>query len=181
MSATHSLILITGLPGTGKTRLARDIARHFGLPVLAKDAIKEPLFEVLGTGDREHSRRLSDASFAVLFAMARELLRAGTSLILEGNFRPGEHEPHLGDALHFAGHFVQVACRVDESVRAARLQARAGDPSRHAGHAVGQYSPGASGFLDIPGPRIEFDSSETPPRYAPLLARLEHELSDAIR
>jgi predicted kinase len=175
MPARHSLIVVTGLPGTGKTRLAREVGRHFGLPVLAKDAIKEPLFEVLGSGDRQHSRRLSDASFAVQFALARELLRTGTSLILEGNFRPGEHEPQLAGGARI----IQIACCVAAGVRAARLQARAADPARHAGHRPGEYSVAPAGFLDLPGPRIEFDSSETPPRYAPLRARLAQELTKA--
>jgi len=170
-----SLILITGLPGTGKTRLAREAGRHFGMPVLSKDLVKEALFEVLGTGDRDYSRVLSDASFAVLFAMAREMIHAGASVILEGNFRPGEHEAQLAGSARI----VQVACRVDESIRMTRLQSRERDPTRHRGHTVGQYSAAPCGFLDIPGPRIEFDSSERPPRYEPLFARLEREIQRA--
>ena len=84
--------LITGLPGTGKSTLARSLARHFALPLICKDTIKEPLLDVIGAADRSASRRLSDASFAVMFALARDCLRAGTDVILEGNFRPGEHE-----------------------------------------------------------------------------------------
>jgi predicted kinase len=86
------LILITGLPGTGKSTLARMIASRYGLPLICKDTIKEPLFDVIGASHRAGSRRLSDASFAVMFALARECL-GGTDLILEGNFRVGEHEP----------------------------------------------------------------------------------------
>jgi predicted kinase len=89
------LILITGLPGTGKSTLARSLARHLGVPLICKDTIKEPLLDLLGATDRSESRRLSDASFAVMFALARDCLRAGTDVILEGNFRPGEHEAAL--------------------------------------------------------------------------------------
>lgn len=89
------LILITGLPGTGKSTLARSLARHLALPLICKDTIKEPLLDLLGAADRSQSRRLSDASFAVMFALARDCLLAGTDVILEGNFRPGEHEAPL--------------------------------------------------------------------------------------
>src|SRR5690349_7421308 len=86
------VILITGLPATGKTTLARTVAARYGLPLVAKDLIKEPLLDVLGASDAAQSRRLSDASFAILFAIARELHAAGVDMLLEGNFRPGEHE-----------------------------------------------------------------------------------------
>jgi predicted kinase len=138
------LILITGLPGTGKSTLARSLARHLGLPLICKDTIKEPLLDLLGATDRSESRRLSDASFAVMFALARDCLRAGTDVIVEGNFRPGEHEVALfasisdantsdRNAAH-AARLTQILCRTPEPVRIARLKARANDPSRHAGH-----------------------------------------------
>jgi predicted kinase len=170
------LILITGLPGTGKSTLGRSLARHLGLPLICKDTIKEPLLDVIGAVDRPASRRLSDASFAVMFALARDCLRVGTDVILEGNFRSGEHEAALSASILEANasacsegntsapaeavptafnssvagadaalrndavdapdavRVTQILCRAAESVRLARLKARANDPSRHAGH-----------------------------------------------
>jgi glucokinase len=131
------LILITGLPGTGKSTLARSLARHLRVPLICKDTIKEPLLDLLGATDRSASRRLSDASFAVMFALARDCLRAGTDVILEGNFRSGEHETALSASIRDAPHAVrvtQILCCAPEPVRIARLKARAHDPSRHAGH-----------------------------------------------
>ena len=92
------LILVTGLPGTGKSTLARRLSRHFSVPLIYKDAIKEPLFDVLGAPNREGPRQLSNASFAVMFSILRDCLTAGTDVILEGNFRPGEHEGAILEA-----------------------------------------------------------------------------------
>ncbi len=162
MKRTH-LLIVTGLPATGKTTLARALARRHGAILIAKDVIKEPLLDVLGAADAAASRALSDASFAILFAMARELAGSGCDLVLEGNFRPGQHEESLRPlfAAHVAG--AQLLCRVPESVRRARLHARAQDPSRHAGHrdaellaaAAPVAGSSADGFLELPGARFE--------------------------
>ena len=52
------LIVVTGAPCAGKTTLARRIAETFRLPLIAKDDIKESLFDSLGWKDREWSKQL---------------------------------------------------------------------------------------------------------------------------
>ena len=158
------VLLITGLPGSGKSVLARFLAQRYGVLLLSKDLIKEPLLDVLGAGDAAHSKRLSDASFAALFAVARQALAAGLDLILEGNFRAGEHEEPL--RVISGAPLLQVLCRVDESVRLARLARRRQDPTRHAGHgdsdpAVAAQRSGDA-FLELAGERLTFDGGERP-------------------
>ena len=41
-------VLVNGLPGSGKTTLARAVAHHLGLPLFSKDVIKEAHADVLG-------------------------------------------------------------------------------------------------------------------------------------
>src|ERR1700688_5029763 len=147
------LLLISGLPGSGKSTLAQLLAQRYQVLLLSKDGIKEPLLELLGAGDAAHSRRLSDASFAVLFAVARAARTAQLDVILEGNFRPGVHEVMLaaGPGLHIA----QVLCRIDEPARRARLARRQQDGARHAGHGDAdpqvQAQLSSDAFLALPG------------------------------
>jgi predicted kinase len=134
------------------------------MPLVCKDRIKEPLLDVIGAVDGAQSRRLSDASFAVMFSIAHECLKAGTDLVLEGNFRVGEHEAQVQALTDLqAVRLAQVLCRAPESTRIARLKARATDLSRHAGHRdadiADQPPPAAQlDFLDLPSERLVFES-----------------------
>ena len=151
-------MIITGLPGTGKTTLARELAKRHTLPLVCKDTIKEPLMDMLGS--QASSRELSDVSFAIMFSLAREWLALGESLILEGNFRAGEHERTL--LATFPAEppdLLQVLCRADESERRARLLRRSTDARRHPGHRDAHQLdpvPACDSFLELPGERVTY-------------------------
>jgi predicted kinase len=152
------LLIITGLPGTGKTTLARDLAKRHALTLISKDTLKEPLLDMLE--GRVSSHELSNAAFAAMFALTRELLALGQSLVLEGNFRAGEHEAAVLAALPGeAPTIIQVLCTADEQERRSRLLSRATDPNRHPGHRdAHQLDPVAAcdSFLDLPGERLQY-------------------------
>ncbi len=162
MSRGPRLLLLTGAPASGKTQLAARLERHYGACRCSKDEIKELLFGALGEQDQQWSRRLSNASFAVLFAFTPRLLSAHALLLMEGNFRPGEHEPALQTALSTsAAALAQILCQADAVTGAARLAARALDPARHPGHRDRELDATATrgaGFLQLPGPRWVFNS-----------------------
>jgi predicted kinase len=164
------LLLIAGAPASGKSVLSRQLSQRYGAALCAKDALKEILFEALGTGEAlgtaraQWSRSLSDASFALLFHLAATLLQyAGPPrvVILEGNFRPGEHEAALQALLKASGaRLIQVLCQASPTTRAARLAARLADPLRHPAHHDASIDAGAPppGFLELPGARQRFDT-----------------------
>ena len=173
----RGVFLVTGLPACGKTTFARALAAALAAPLLMKDGIKEPLLDILGAADPAASRRLSDASFAVLFALAHEQLAAVGTVVLEGNFRPGEHERAVRAllarrALHSC---TQILCRVPEPLRQGRLQARATEQTRHPGHRDAAWATQAGvrgdAFLDLDGPRYVHDGATSAPLAGSTLIR----------
>jgi predicted kinase len=65
-------VFVTGPPGSGKTTLSHELAPALGLPVLAKDTIKEALFRTLGADSLDASRQLGRAAVMALLDVARE-------------------------------------------------------------------------------------------------------------
>src|SRR5271168_1748958 len=113
MVRNPDLTIILGTPASGKTTLARRLSADFSLPCLCKDDIKEALFDSLGPGDRDWSRRLSEASFAALARLAHTQLAAGNSCIVEGNWRES-HAAALRSMLANCGaRAAQICCRAE--------------------------------------------------------------------
>ncbi|HKT71554.1 MAG TPA: AAA family ATPase [Steroidobacteraceae bacterium] len=147
MLATR-LLIVTGLPATGKTTVAAMLAGRYGCALLAKDTIKESLLDTLSHGDVAWSRKLSDAAYAVTFSLARTFLASAVSVIVEGNFR-AEHAAPLERLVSSSLPDLrvgQILCAVDEEQRLARLRARTHDPARHPGHLDAMGAAGSAAF-----------------------------------
>jgi predicted kinase len=152
------LVVVTGAPGAGKTTLARALSAELQLPLLAKDDVKEALFDALGAGGLKRSNELGAASFEVLFRVAARFLESGVSCIVEGNFSWIEPFRALPPA-----RVVQLLCSVPAELAIERYGSR----ERHPGHVddvrVGEVGArieaGEWRVLDIGGELIEVDTS----------------------
>ena len=171
MSQTPSakILIVTGAPCAGKTTVAGRLARGLGAPLFTKDAIKERLFDAVGWGTPDLSRRLDEAAYSVLFHLAECEAAAGRTFVIESNFKPAKHSAPLRRMLDDNGaQAMQVVCSCSVEVLRDRFRLRAERSDRHPGHCDAQLAQelpevlarGGYGFLDIPGERLELDTTD---------------------
>jgi hypothetical protein len=130
---TSAIIIVHGLPCTGKTTVARKIAAEFSFPLIEKDGFKEILFNTLGWSDREWSKRLGHASLELIFYVLRSHLTTHQPLIIDCNFHPQFHNQRFQEIT--AGYDflpLQVLCWAEGQTLYRRFCERTG--ARHPGH-----------------------------------------------
>ena len=84
------LILIAGIPASGKTRYGIHISEKLNLPFFSKDHFKEKLHDVLKWDNtvRGNSKHYGTAAYSVFYHATECLMKAGVSLVVESNFVP---------------------------------------------------------------------------------------------
>jgi predicted kinase len=130
------VIVVSGLPCTGKTTLGKRIAREFSLPFFSKDGFKERLFDELGWSDRAWSKKLGLSSYKLLFYALEAQLEAGCSSIIEANFYPEFHAQILNDfQQQYNCEFFEIHCHGLPEILLERFRIRWESGARHPGHA----------------------------------------------
>ncbi|MGG8469751.1 AAA family ATPase [Rahnella sp. PAMC25617] len=133
------VILVNGIPASGKSRLAVELSAHSGWLQLSLDGIKNPFLQRLENVDRPFNRVLGLASYQVIWDIIGGAPQ-GSTFIVDAwfGFQPQEV---LQDYLQRAGvtQVVEIWCQIDAELVAGRFASRLGE--RLPGHVGAEYIP----------------------------------------
>jgi predicted NBD/HSP70 family sugar kinase len=131
------VILVNGIPASGKSRLAVELSAHSGWLQLSLDGIKNPFLQRLENVDRPFNRVLGQASYQVIW----EIIAGapdGSTFIVDAwfGFQPKEV---LQDYLQRAGvtQVLEIWCQIDADLAALRFSSRLSE--RLPGHVGAEY------------------------------------------
>lgn len=128
------VILVTGIPASGKSMLAERLSRELSLPWFSKDRIKEELYDTIGFASRAEKVKLGIASMEVLYYLAEQMMKCGKSFILENNFE-ADSMPGLMRLLERYGYRTLTLRLTGDYTRIyERFVKRENSPLRHPGH-----------------------------------------------
>ena len=150
MTSTDSdgktVILVNGVPASGKSTVARALAHHFDLPYLSLDGIKEPFMARLDNINRELNRQLGYAAYQAIWSMvAQAPLRCIYVIDAWFGFQSREQ---LRQYMREAGvtQVLEVWNQISGELAAERYAARTGQ--RPKGHPGAEYLPELRALAD---------------------------------
>ena len=130
--AAPLLLVIMGLPATGKTTLARTVAARLGLVHVSSDVTRKRLARIPGTTHRPvafgrglYTAAMTRRTYAALRLRAARYLRQNRSVVLDATFgRPSERQALDVLARKTRARLLVVKCQADEHLIMERLAER---------------------------------------------------------
>lgn len=119
------LVLVGGLPGTGKTTVARGLADQVGAVLVRSDELRRSLPE-----SRRYDPAATDAVYAQMLHRAADLLARGEQVVLDATWADASHRALARAAAgEVAADVVEIECEVSAEVARERIRTRLEDGS----------------------------------------------------
>ncbi len=156
------IVLMAGLPGTGKSRLARELALRTAGRVISKDEVRHALFL---PEEIEYSSRQDDFCQRVMLEIAGELLHADRNRVILLDGRTFSRGNQIDNVVNAAAALQQcwriIECVCSEEIAKLRLERQSALGSHPAGNRDFQlYLDVRSRFEAIALPKVVIDTEK---------------------